>query len=91
MSKNPIIRLVKKLGNSDTVEISRSEVFTLITHEKDPVAINIQQLLLTEVQRKKDDLVLIPKFNYTRIEELLKEEELNEFDLLYLLSALFGG
>ena len=91
MNKNSIMRLVKKLGNSDSVEISRSEVFTLITHGNESVGLNIQQLLLTEIQRRKEELILTPNFNYIRIEEILKEEELNELDLSYLLAALFGG
>lgn len=83
--------LLKKLGNKETVELSRSEVYRIVENESEIVDLTIQQLLLNEVEIRKNELMSYLDFNYDYMHQALSSGELTSKELTYLLITLFGG
>ncbi len=83
--------LLRKLGNRESVELSRSEIYRIVEHESGSVDVIVQQLLLTELKKRKDELAGVIDFNYMYMHQVLTDNELTTTELAYLLTVLFGG
>lgn len=82
--------LLRKLGNKETLELSRAEVYKIVEQEEEKIDVTTQQLLLAELRKRKEELKSHHDFNYSYIEEVLEENELSANELSYLLIVLFS-